>query len=90
MRATRRGPGTSPRFAARVCTQHADVDELVDALRQVVAGRSVVDPHIVEVLLAGRHGQHDQAGQRLALLTSREAEVLRIMAEGKTNRAPGG
>ncbi|MFC0432840.1 response regulator transcription factor [Kutzneria buriramensis] len=61
-----------------------ELDELVRAVREVVAGRSVVDPSIVEVLL----GAHRRAvGSPLRDLTARELEVLRHMAEGRTNKA---
>jgi DNA-binding NarL/FixJ family response regulator len=55
---------------------------LVDALRRVVAGETVIDPAIVSrVIQRGRHG----AG--LADLSGREAEVLALVAEGLSNRA---
>jgi DNA-binding NarL/FixJ family response regulator len=57
-----------------------EVDELVRALREVAAGRSVVDPRIVEVLL------HSDTNSPLRSLTPRELDVLRHMASGKTNR----
>ncbi|WP_282797446.1 response regulator transcription factor [Streptomyces sp. CC224B] len=61
-----------------------EVDELLRALHEVTAGRSVVDPRIVEVLI----GSHARAADApLSHLTRRELDVLRQMAEGKTNRA---
>ena len=59
-----------------------DVDELLRALRETIAGRSVIDPVVVEALLA-RRGR--QAHSPLATLTPRETDVLREMAQGKTN-----
>jgi DNA-binding NarL/FixJ family response regulator len=61
-----------------------DVDELLRALRETIAGRSVIDPVVVEALLA-RRGR--QAHSPLATLTPRETDVLREMAQGKTNAA---
>ncbi|MFE6402502.1 response regulator [Streptomyces alboflavus] len=61
-----------------------EVDELLRALHEVAAGRSVVDPRIVEVLM-GSHARGADAP--LSRLTRRELDVLRHMAEGKTNRA---
>jgi DNA-binding NarL/FixJ family response regulator len=58
--------------------------ELTRAVREVAAGGSVVDPTIVERLLdthALRHGTH------LDELTSREREILALIAEGRSNRA---
>jgi DNA-binding NarL/FixJ family response regulator len=61
-----------------------DLDELLRALRETIAGRSVIDPVVVEALLALRGRQ---AHSPLADLTPREADVLREMAQGKTNAA---
>jgi DNA-binding NarL/FixJ family response regulator len=62
----------------------ADLDEFVDALRRVGNGGSVIDPDIVAALI-GRRREHDP----LAALTSREREVIALMAEGLSNRAIG-
>jgi DNA-binding NarL/FixJ family response regulator len=61
-----------------------DLDELLRSLRETVAGRSVIDPVVVEALLA-RMGR--LASSPLADLTPRELDVLREMAQGKTNAA---
>ena len=59
-----------------------DIDEFVEAVRRVARGGSAVDPEIVARLL-GR-AQHQS---QLSSLTSRELEVLALMAEGRTNQA---
>jgi len=59
-----------------------DLDELVAALRSVVAGRSVVDPAVVEGLVRQRVRQAESS---LHALAPRELDVLREMAEGRTN-----
>jgi len=64
----------------------ADPDELVRALREVVAGRSVIDPKVVEELV-NRSGR--LRASPLHELSRREVEVLREMAQGKTNAAIG-
>ncbi|MGW0521770.1 MULTISPECIES: response regulator transcription factor [unclassified Crossiella] len=61
-----------------------EVDELLRALHEVRSGRSVIDPRIVEVLLGSRAKAADAP---LTRLSPRELEVLRHMAQGKTNRA---
>jgi DNA-binding NarL/FixJ family response regulator len=61
-----------------------DLDELLRALRETIAGRSVIDPVVVEALLAWRSRL---AQSPLATLTPRESDVLREMAQGKTNAA---
>jgi DNA-binding NarL/FixJ family response regulator len=61
-----------------------DLDELLRALREVVAGRSAIDSRVVELLVSHR-ARH--AASPLSALSGRELEVPREMAEGKTNRA---
>ena len=61
-----------------------DSDALLEALRRVVAGESVVDPDIVRRLL-GRQ----RITQTVDQLTAREREVLQLMAEGRSNAAIG-
>ena len=61
-----------------------DLDELLRALRETIAGRSVIDPVVVEALLSW---QGRLAHSPLASLTGRETDVLREMAQGKTNAA---
>ncbi len=63
-----------------------DRDELVRALRETAAGGSVVDPILVEALVRGRTAS---GYSPLNELTPRELDVLREMAEGKTNAAIG-
>jgi DNA-binding NarL/FixJ family response regulator len=61
-----------------------DSDALLDALRRIVAGESVVDPDIVSRLL-GR----SRTTSAVDSLTAREQDVLRAMAEGRSNAAIG-
>ena len=61
-----------------------DVDQIVRALHEVAAGGSVLDPRIVETLLARRSRK---PGTPLAGLTPAELDVLRLMAEGRSNQA---
>ena len=61
-----------------------DVGEFVDALSQVAAGGSVLDPEVVTQLLATRRTDD------LDALTPREHDVLSLMAEGRSNGVIGG
>ena len=57
-------------------------DQLVAAIRAVAEGGSVIDPKVVEGLVADRARA---ATSPLGQLTARERDVLRKMAEGKNN-----
>ena len=57
---------------------------LRDALGRVIAGEIVVDPEIVSRLLA-----HHRRASELDRLTDRERNVLRHMAEGRSNLGIG-
>lgn len=61
-----------------------NVDDLLRALDEVVRGGSVIDPQVVEGLLARRQ---QLAGTLLETLTERETDVLSAMAQGKSNAA---
>ena len=60
----------------------SDVRRFVEAVRDVAAGGTAMDPEVVAQLLAG-HGR----GRALDRLTAREQEVLAVMAEGRANSA---
>jgi DNA-binding NarL/FixJ family response regulator len=62
----------------------ADLDQLVAAIREVARGGSVIDPKVVEGLVAARSGG---GASPLDQLTGREREVLGEMAQGKNNAA---
>lgn len=61
----------------------AEVERLLDALRQVERGGSVIDPQVVEALVARRTKLSESP---LLALNARELEVLREMAQGRGNR----
>jgi DNA-binding NarL/FixJ family response regulator len=83
-----------PRYAMRLLAEHPervgyllkervfDVVVLVDALKRIVDGETVIDPTIVSRLV-GRRRRQDP----LEELTDREREVLSLVAEGLSNRA---
>jgi len=60
----------------------SDPDQLVRAIEAVAAGGSVIDPKVVDALVAARSRLERSP---LAALTPRESEVLSEMAQGKTN-----
>lgn len=59
-----------------------EVAELLRALHEVIAGGSVIDPKVVEALLA-RRARHHRATP--SGLSPRELDVLREMAHGRSN-----
>lgn len=61
-----------------------DLAELVSAIRAVADGGSVIDPKVVEALVAEKSRVE---ASPLNELTARELDVLREMAEGKNNAA---
>ncbi|MGZ4333812.1 MAG: response regulator transcription factor [Gaiellaceae bacterium] len=61
-----------------------DLGQLVAAIRAVAEGGSVIDPKVVEALVAEKSRRDESP---LDELTPREHDVLREMAEGKNNAA---
>jgi serine/threonine-protein kinase PknK len=70
------GEGTGYLLKSRV----TNIDEFLESIDRLVRGGSVVDPSLVVELL-GAHVPED----RLQVISSREREVLALMAEGRTN-----
>ena len=61
---------------------------LVDAIRQVAQGKTLLDPNVTERLIA-RLRDGEPKDERLASLTDREREILALIADGMTNRQIG-
>ncbi len=57
--------------------------EVVEAIREVQAGRKYVSPQLVDPLIAD-YAQHLAEGAEPPCLTAREREVLQLIAEGKS------
>jgi DNA-binding NarL/FixJ family response regulator len=74
--------GGSARRAYLLKERVEDLDQLVGAIRAVADGGSVIDPKVVEALVAAS-ARGEQSP--LAQLTPRERDVLREMAAGKNN-----
>jgi DNA-binding NarL/FixJ family response regulator len=83
-----------PSYATRLIQEHPervgyllkervyDIATVVDALRRIMDGETVIDPTIVSRLV-GRRRREDP----LANLSARERQVLGLIAEGMSNRA---
>jgi len=57
-----------------------NLTELIDALQRVTAGEVVIDPYVIDRLMARR-----RAGDPLAKLTAHERRILALVAEGYSN-----
>lgn len=62
----------------------SDLDQLARAIQEVAEGGSVIDPKVVEALVAAKSRA---AESPIARLTPREREILGEMAQGKNNAA---
>ena len=62
----------------------AHVNDFLDAVRRVAAGGTALDPEVVAQLLVRRKDDP------MSRLTPREQQVLRLMAEGRSNHAISG
>ena len=78
--------GQDPRGVGYVLKERvADVDQFVAAIGRVAAGESVIDPEVVTRLVS-----RTRRDNRMEILTSRELDVLALMAEGRSNQAIAG
>lgn len=62
----------------------SDLDQIIAAIREVAAGGSMIDPKVIEALVAAKARL---AQSPVSQLTAREREVLSEMAQGKNNAA---
>ena len=69
-------------------TKDAGAEEIEDALRQLIHGRAAIDPAVQHHLLDVVANTPDEQGPTALAdgLTAREAEVLKLIAGGLTNR----
>jgi DNA-binding NarL/FixJ family response regulator len=72
--------GSGERNGYLLKSRVSDVDDFVEALDRIVKGASIIDPVLVQELVAARH-----VNDPLEDLSPREVEVLALMAEGRSN-----
>lgn len=63
--------------------------DLVDGVRRVAAGESLLDPAVTSQVLARIRDPQPQQDPKLARLTPTEERILSMIAEGLTNRQIG-
>lgn len=76
--------------AAGFLTKSAPLSVLVDAIRSVVRGDTVIPPHLLGGLLhrlVNQRALQDQARRHLQRLTRRERQVLALVAQGANSEA---
>lgn len=71
--------GSGPRTGYLLKGRVSDVDEFLDTLERIVRGGSIVDPALVQELVASQRRNDPLSG-----LSDREREVLAMMAEGRS------
>jgi NarL family two-component system response regulator LiaR len=67
----------------------AGAREVIDAVRAAAHGESLLDPSVAARVLEELRGPSRQAPSPVNQLTPREAEVLTLVARGRSNRAIG-
>jgi DNA-binding NarL/FixJ family response regulator len=72
--------GTGPRTGYLLKGRVSDLDEFLDTVDRIARGGSIVDPALVQELVASR-----RRNDPLSELSEREREVLAMMAEGRSN-----
>lgn len=71
--------------AAGYVLKEVSSSALIDAVRQVAAGRSLLDPAVTQRVLE-RIRRGDEVAGELDQLTEQERKILELIAEGLTNR----
>jgi len=67
--------------AAGFILKSADTDEIIEAIQQVIHGNEYLSPQVADIL-KGKPGQSENQ----PVLTRREVEVLKLIADGLTNQ----
>jgi DNA-binding NarL/FixJ family response regulator len=73
--------------ASAFLLKDAPADRLVEAIRVVAAGESILDPAVTRRVIErfARHGAHSEEARAVAALSARERDVLLLMARGLSN-----
>jgi DNA-binding NarL/FixJ family response regulator len=73
--------------ASAFLLKDAPADRLVEAIRVVASGDSILAPAVTRKVIEqfARHGPHAEDARAVEMLSERERDVLRLMAEGLSN-----
>jgi RNA polymerase sigma factor (sigma-70 family) len=64
-------------------------EELVEAIRTVMSGRTFISPSIGEMIIKEYTNKEDDAKSVFSVLSQREREVLQLLAEGRSTKQIG-
>lgn len=64
-------------------------EELVEAIKTVVGGKTYISPSISDMVAKEYAGKPDEEKSAFSILSQREREVLQLFAEGKTTKQIG-
>ena len=66
--------------------KNAGIEELEFAISSILAGKTYLSPSVTSALIAGNGDVHSGGENTLSVLTKREVEILKLIAEGHPNR----
>ena len=73
--------------AAGYLIKHAEPERLIEAVRRVARGESILDPAVTATVFGWmQHAAEAPAPDALSSLCQQERKILPLIAEGKTNR----
>jgi len=75
--------------AAGYVLKQINTTDLLDAVRRVATGQSLLDPAVTQRVLERIRSGNDQSPNELRELTGQERKILELIAEGLTNRQIG-
>jgi DNA-binding NarL/FixJ family response regulator len=69
--------------------KNCSFDELVEAVRTVMSGKTYISPAIGDMIIREYTSKEDSEKSVFTILSQREREVLQLLAEGKTTKQIG-
>lgn len=69
--------------------KNAKIEELEFAINAVLSGKTYLSPNVTAAMVTGDGSLHTSSPSPLSVLTKREIEILKYLADGKPNREIG-